>query len=52
MEYSGRDLEENQMEELRDKKRPDIKIIVAAHKPYAMPKDGIYVPVQVGSAGK
>ncbi len=25
---------------------------MAAHKPYAMPKDGIYVPVQVGSAGK
>ena len=30
----------------------DIKIIVAAHKEYRMPKAGIYLPVQVGSAGK
>ena len=28
----------------------DIKIIVAAHKQYAMPQDSIYLPVQVGSA--
>lgn len=28
----------------------DIKIIVAAHKEYEMPTDGIYLPVQVGAA--
>ena len=27
-------------------------VIVASHKPYAIPPDGIYVPVQVGAAGK
>lgn len=32
--------------------RENIKIIIAAHKPYAMPKDEIYLPVQVGSHGK
>lgn len=30
----------------------DCKIIVATHKPYWMPEDGMYVPVQVGAAGK
>lgn len=29
-----------------------IKIIVAAHKKYQMPKDEMYVPVQVGAEGK
>lgn len=29
-----------------------LKIVVAAHKPYWMPKDLCYVPVQVGAAGK
>ena len=30
----------------------DIKIIVAAHKEYRMPDDDIYLPIQVGAAGK
>lgn len=30
----------------------EIKIIVAAHKPYRIPNDPIYLPVQVGAAGK
>lgn len=30
----------------------DIKIIVATHKPYPMPQDSMYLPVQVGRAGK
>lgn len=30
----------------------DIKIIVATHKQYKMPKDKIYLPVQVGKEGK
>lgn len=29
-----------------------IKIIVAAHKKYQMPKDYMYLPVQVGAEGK
>lgn len=29
-----------------------IRVIVAAHKPYPMPGDGMYLPLQVGSAGK
>ena len=29
-----------------------IKIIVATHKPYKMPTDPMYVPLQVGSEGK
>ena len=29
-----------------------IKIIVAAHKKYQMPKDEMYIPVQVGAEGK
>lgn len=28
----------------------DIKVIVAAHKPYWMPEDGIYLPLHVGAA--
>lgn len=28
----------------------DIKIIVAAHKPYRMPQDSMYLPIQVGKA--
>lgn len=30
----------------------NIKVIVAAHKPYRMPEDPVYLPVQVGAAGK
>lgn len=30
----------------------DIKILVAAHKPYWMPDDDVYLPIQVGAAGK
>lgn len=30
----------------------NIKIIVATHKPYQMPKDDIYLPLHVGKAGK
>lgn len=30
----------------------DVKVIVAAHKPYEMPEDPMYLPVQVGAAGK
>ena len=30
----------------------NIKIIVAAHKPYRMPEDKIYLPVHVGAEGK
>lgn len=30
----------------------DIKIIVAAHKPYWMPEDDIYLPIHVGAEGK
>jgi len=29
-----------------------VKIVVAAHKPYMMPEDGVYFPLQVGAAGK
>lgn len=32
--------------------KADIKIVIAAHKPYVMPEDKIYLPVQVGSEGK
>lgn len=31
---------------------PTIKIVVASHKPYWMPSDPMYVPVQVGAVGK
>ena len=30
----------------------DVKIIVATHKPYWMPSDSMYVPIQVGAEGK
>ena len=30
----------------------DIRIVVAAHKPYWMPPDPMYLPVHVGAAGK
>ncbi len=30
----------------------DIKIIVAAHKPYPMPEDTMYLPLHVGAEGK
>nr|WP_308668295.1 DUF4422 domain-containing protein [uncultured Agathobacter sp.] len=30
----------------------DIKVIIAAHKKYAMPDDTMYIPVQVGAEGK
>ena len=30
----------------------DVKVVVAAHKPYWMPADRLYVPVQVGAAGR
>ncbi len=30
----------------------DVKIIVATHKKYQMPEDSLYLPVQVGAAGK
>ena len=30
----------------------DIKIVVASHKNYVMPKDDIYIPVHVGAEGK
>ena len=29
-----------------------IKLLVAAHKPFWMPEDGVYLPVHVGAAGK
>ena len=31
---------------------PSIRVLVAAHKPYRMPEDGVYLPLQVGAAGK
>lgn len=30
----------------------DIKILVATHKPYWMPNDDVYLPIQVGAEGK
>jgi len=30
----------------------DIKVIIATHKKYEMPKDSMYIPVQVGREGK
>ena len=32
--------------------KKDIKIVVAAHKPYQMPEDGMYIPLHVGAEGK
>ncbi len=31
---------------------PDIKIIIATHKTYQMPKDSMYLPLHVGAEGK
>lgn len=31
---------------------PSVKIVVAAHKPYWMPDDPMYLPVQVGAVGR
>ena len=31
---------------------PDLKVVVAAHKPYRMPDDPAYLPLQVGAAGR
>ncbi len=33
-------------------KTPKIRLIVAAHKEYEMPQDPMYLPLQVGAAGK
>ena len=33
-------------------KKLNIKIVIAAHKPYVMPQDEIYLPIQVGSEGR
>ena len=30
----------------------ETKILIAAHKPYSFPTDGLYMPVQVGAVGK
>lgn len=30
----------------------DVKILIAAHKPYTVPKDDVYLPIHVGKAGK
>ena len=32
--------------------KPKVKIIVATHKKYEMPKDDIYIPLHVGAEGK
>lgn len=34
------------------KEAPSVKVLVAAHKPYWMPQDSLYVPTQVGAQGK
>ena len=31
---------------------PNVKIIIAAHKVYQMPKDDMYIPLHVGAEGK
>lgn len=40
------------MKKENSNKKLNIKIVIAAHKPYVMPQDEIYLPVQVGSEGK
>lgn len=30
----------------------DLKVVIAAHKPYRMPEDSVYLPLHVGAAGK
>ena len=42
--------DQNISNEQRD--RLDIKIIIATHKQYRMPKDEIYLPLHVGAEGK
>lgn len=32
--------------------RPEVRIIIAAHKKYRMPEDKMYIPVHVGAEGK
>ena len=32
--------------------KKDIKIIIATHKKYEMPKEKMYIPVHVGADGK
>lgn len=32
--------------------KPSVTVVVAAHKPYRMPDDPVYLPLQVGAAGK
>ena len=32
--------------------RPPEKIVIAAHKPYRMPADPMYLPLHVGAEGK
>ena len=34
------------------KNTPTVKIIVATHKKYEMPKDKMYLPIHVGAEGK
>lgn len=33
-------------------KKKTVQIIIAAHKPYRMPDDPLYLPLQVGAEGK
>ena len=35
-----------------DIQKTDVKVIVATHKPYWMPADNLYLPIQVGAEGK
>lgn len=37
---------------MAETERQNLKVVVAAHKPYWMPSDPAYLPVQVGAAGK
>ncbi|MBR2528257.1 MAG: undecaprenyl-phosphate glucose phosphotransferase [Blautia sp.] len=39
-------------ERLGDIPESDVKIIVCTHKPYWMPSDPLYIPLQVGAEGK
>ena len=39
-------------EKFAQKEDMDIQVIVATHKPYWMPNDSMYLPVQVGAEGK
>lgn len=33
-------------------RKPSVKIIIATHKKYEMPKDDMYLPLHVGAEGK